>query len=1441
MLQQGDEYLEKKLGFDEVGDDFIVDDAEEEGGIPNDDDFIDGKYDDDDDAFIEGTYSDTSKVQENTARLSHIFGDMRHFFAENSALAEEFKITDQDYESEEKDTEMLDIASEESASENEEAVIDSRRQKWKNMTKAQKTACILKSDLPQRYFDREMNAVPVPESEQEAKLEEEAKWIWQNAFYPIRKDEDDSNRDEGLIPIIQTVLGYIRLEHLEVPYIEVYKREYWSSRNPALSLTSDDLWTIYEWDGRWVDSGYRRLKLQKLVQTHDAEDIDLLQYIEEASEEYELDDVQDYTHFLTHKARNLQVKKGAFKRRQNRGIRILKIETEFGLSHFVKSVGLSARQFGENLRVNYQKHEPHNTGFNLEEKAKEYVKGRLMNVDRVLRAVRMVAAFKIGHDVFVRKAVRQIYWKNAVISTRPTIKGAREMSWTHQYYGVRRLGQKPLSKFTDAQYCLIKLAEKEGFIECKMSIAQKKVKENDNPEKADPLFFELSELYRNEAFTPEDKKIDDQRRLILKEAIDSYLCPMSRNWAKKELLLKAQNVIIAESISKMRSILVKQPPAPPDDSNRFRIVACVTGDIEESTVMVVLNEYGDVLDHLSLDWMKARVTWRSAGAGVSETMARKEEDIKRFQAWITPHKPFLVVIDACGADSPSFKRTMKERGLTDCPTVLCHYGSPLTGQIFAVSERGEREFKKYSNGLREAIGLGRFIIDPISEIASLWYLDDESRLNNLTNNREILSYPFHPLMTEVPPNLMLDAMEKCFIRVINHVGLDLNAIVSRPFLCSTMQFVCGLGQLKGKQLLDHVKRRGYQPSREELRAEPCVLGPQVFRNAAGFLIIRRSYAMDDSHPKHNFFDETRIHPESYGLAQSVVISALDVETESDDDEGDEYESKRHDKMCTYVERLLKIDNLEKLDQLDLDRFAAAEEEDGRGKQLDTLNLIKDEFKCPYSDRSETMIPYSEISLNEQYDLHTGESEATLQVGAKITAEVVSITIHAIICRMHTGLKCQIRLEQCSDNKPFDSGTNDESQIIYWLKERFYMKMSLIARVIEINKEDMPPRIYMTTKTSELTEEKDLDYERRAEILRPRDPYFVRDLEDDRRLTEIKEEEAPSFIPRSIVHPLFANCSREDACEMLESKNQGDIIVRPSSKGIHSLTITWKVHEDTYFHIEVKEEAKPIGNILAIGHVLRIGKDKFEDLDEIIARFVEPMVEYSGALINHKTFRFGEASEIEQMLKSEKAQNPSRIPYFLSFSEKPGIFNFSYLPNKTIKVERIVVTAEGYSCGEYTETQPNKLISRLKKVILERNKAEMQNRQRKAVKKREMDKLQRNAEMDMRKKELVKAQRDDGFPGHGTSMQNSPFPQSSSNARHPPPRSPQHMQQRRGRGHFRGRNGRGHFRGRGGRGNFGRGGRNHFGGRGRYRNFRGRPGRGHFRGRPGREPSGRGDR
>lgn len=81
---------------------------------------------------------------------------------------------------------------------------------------------------------------------------------------------------------------------------------------------------------------------------------------------------------------------------------------------------------------------------------------------------------------------------------------------------------------------------------------------------------------------------------------------------------------------------------------------------------------------------------------------------------------------------------------------------------------------------------------------------------------------------------------------------------------------------------------------------------------------------------------------------------------------------------------------------------------------------------------------------------------------------------------------------------------------------------------------------------------------------------------------------------------------------------------------------------------------------------------FEDLDEIIARYVQPMSGFARDLLNFRYFveaDGGKKEEMDKILMEEKKKAANKIHYYVSASRQyPGKFLLSYLPrNKVIEI------------------------------------------------------------------------------------------------------------------------------------------------------------------------------
>ena len=63
---------------------------------------------------------------------------------------------------------------------------------------------------------------------------------------------------------------------------------------------------------------------------------------------------------------------------------------------------------------------------------------------------------------FSWRQVRMFWEQEAVVSTFPTPKGVRELTWMHKMFDVRRIIQKPCKHFKDSLFIKVLQAQKEG-------------------------------------------------------------------------------------------------------------------------------------------------------------------------------------------------------------------------------------------------------------------------------------------------------------------------------------------------------------------------------------------------------------------------------------------------------------------------------------------------------------------------------------------------------------------------------------------------------------------------------------------------------------------------------------------------------------------------------------------------------------------------------------------------------------------------------------------------------------------------------------------------------------------------------------------------------------------------------------------------------------------
>jgi transcription elongation factor SPT6 len=142
------------------------------------------------------------------------------------------------------------------------------------------------------------------------------------------------------------------------------------------------------------------------------------------------------------------------------------------------------------------------------------------------------------------------------------------------------------------------------------------------------------------------------------------------------------------------------------------------------------------------------------------------------------------------------------------------------------------------------------------------------------------------------------------------------------------------------------------------------------------------------------------------------------------------------------------------------------------------------------------------------------------------------------------------------------------------------------------------------------------------------------------------------VPRNIDHPNFQNVSWAEAVERLDAADIGEVIIRPSGRGTKNIDCSIKVYDGVVSNINIKETKKDsgVGN-LGLGTPLIIDDEEYEDLDEVMARHIEPIVSNVKHMLKHRKFMRGSAEDIDNALKQQLARNPGIRPYALGVVEQ----------------------------------------------------------------------------------------------------------------------------------------------------------------------------------------------
>ena len=269
-----------------------------------------------------------------------------------------------------------------------------------------------------------------------------------------------------------------------------------------------------------------------------------------------------------------------------------------------------------------------------------------------LRGCRYVAATELAHEPRVRRTLRHIFARNALVTTRPTKKGMDNIDAFHDCYGLHLIRGKPVrdhfplsdeegamrrSGMSEAerneldrvmsererqsctQYLHLLKAEKTGYLAIHIHLPLLEVRDDwyrmdkeqlfdRNNQDVSSLLNELEKVYLP---MESDDQFNDERRRVLQLALTSFLLPQYESELRRALRDAAIKACVVEAADNLRSIAMVGPYRPAaiqHTQNRFLyptgdlpiVGVCCSSDSKDATYLVSVTERGEASDFLAI-------------------------------------------------------------------------------------------------------------------------------------------------------------------------------------------------------------------------------------------------------------------------------------------------------------------------------------------------------------------------------------------------------------------------------------------------------------------------------------------------------------------------------------------------------------------------------------------------------------------------------------------------------------------------------------------------------------------------------------------------------------------------------------------------------------------------------------------------------------------------
>ncbi|PXW18290.1 uncharacterized protein C8D70_101621 [Chryseobacterium sp. CBTAP 102] len=419
--------------------------------------------------------------------------------------------------------------------------------------------------------------------------------------------------------------------------------------------------------------------------------------------------------------------------------------------------------------------------------ASKYINNEVNSEEEALQGARDIMAEWINENMYVRKNLRRLFQRKAVITSKvvKAKKDEEEAQKFSQYFEWEEsLGRTPSHRLL-----AMLRAEAEGFVKTNVGI--------DKEEAID--FIEKGIIKSN-------NESSEQIALAIKDSYKRLLEPAISNEALQEAKEKADKKAI-EIFSENLSQLLLAPPL-----GEKRILAIDPG-YRSGCKVVCLDEKGDLLHNETL---YPHAPQNESGMAM-----------KKIRSMVNAYN-----IEAISIGNGTASRE------TEFFIKKIAFDKPL--QVFVVSEAGASvysaskiardEFPSYDVTVRGAVSIGRRLSDPLAELVKI----------------DAKSIGVGQYQHDVDQTQLKNELDSTVMKCVNSVGINLNTASK-----SLLSYVSGIGEKMAENIVNYRTENGAFEDRKQLKKVPRLGEKAFQQAAAFVRISNAQNPLDNSavHPE----------------------------------------------------------------------------------------------------------------------------------------------------------------------------------------------------------------------------------------------------------------------------------------------------------------------------------------------------------------------------------------------------------------------------------------------------------------------------------------------------------------------------------------------------------------------------------------------------------------